>query len=982
MAYTRESFDRTAFEAHTPVHYDLRFEVLEDGQRVHVTAITTFVNQSSAPVSRVVLDYDAGTDEEHKSLVADQMSSTGVVLPTWDTDRDLKTSVFTAAIREHIDTITTVKRGLKITPFKGKIAVRLEKHILPGQQFALCITSTVLPSSKCLEGIYPDFTPPGVSSQTLISQCQQYGFRRITPSVDAMGAKALFTTHIETSSCDYKRVLSNGVIVGDDGSNNTFELHDVPMAPYLFFFGAGHWETHYRELEYSSGRKVQLEALVLPDTFSDTEIQASLDMTAKSVLWTNLCTGPERYNHPEETVKRVFELINQRDALKAELRQVYTQSLFLLSSSFAPEHAQNRLKLNLLAARRKLKTVYERTWTKPGYEYTGDVYREIVMQVSNYGGMENVGNTMVPVRTTMHSSRFYYTEQVKVHEFYHNLNGSEVTGESPLDIWINEAVTCVIEEWRAEDLFGKNQRRLTKVKKALKAVRDDMSPSARPILPSSFNHPDELISRVTYVKAPEFVRMVETFIGGPEVFVKGIDLYHTKHRYGNASTDDWLAAMEAVSESKSEITVQEFASKWLGETKSPTLSYRVDDDRGEVTVSGMDGFVVPVKWALVKDSVTVKEGLFIATHDSDTFLLLTDRDGYDFLSFAVGYSFFGRTDLSNAKIEDLELQAVSDPDIVNSYLAYREVVERIKFRSITAQSGGDESYENLFRALWSKFSPDERPAFLTEPTGALASHPELRHRYKDLDRARRALLIRQRQALEAKEREWPETVPSESSLFDLDDLKRSAIVGHLCDLERACVAVPGTLTQKESVVFHTATIAMASVDGMSLTDRSTVMHNMLETPELKFKEKIELVHLAEAWYVQRSDMTGLFLSTMVNLDTDDVVAILRDCLSRPYFDPDKVTHLRPLCHWPRGDMARSIMTDEGLALTFDLFKLAATEAKNTHVAGAVLSAFDDMALIQDPEKTKITEVLTKMKALGDAITPRLHDDLDKILAQL
>ena len=30
---------------------------------------------------------------------------------------------------------------------------------------------------------------------------------------------------------------------------------------------------------------------------------------------------------------------------------------------------------------------------------------------------------------------------VKVHEWYHNINGSEVTGQSPFQIWLNEAVT-------------------------------------------------------------------------------------------------------------------------------------------------------------------------------------------------------------------------------------------------------------------------------------------------------------------------------------------------------------------------------------------------------------------------------------------------------------------------------------------------------------------------------------------------------------
>jgi aminopeptidase N len=50
---------------------------------------------------------------------------------------------------------------------------------------------------------------------------------------------------------------------------------------------------------------------------------------------------------------------------------------------------------------------------------------------------------------------------------------------------------------------------------------------------------------MTYSKAPEFVRMVELTIGA-DAFTKGLDAYHTKFKYGNATTMDWIEAMEKV----------------------------------------------------------------------------------------------------------------------------------------------------------------------------------------------------------------------------------------------------------------------------------------------------------------------------------------------------------------------------------------------------------------------------------------------------
>ncbi len=36
---------------------------------------------------------------------------------------------------------------------------------------------------------------------------------------------------------------------------------------------------------------------------------------------------------------------------------------------------------------------------------------------------------------------YLYLEWIKIHEYYHSINGSQVTGESPFEIWLNEAGT-------------------------------------------------------------------------------------------------------------------------------------------------------------------------------------------------------------------------------------------------------------------------------------------------------------------------------------------------------------------------------------------------------------------------------------------------------------------------------------------------------------------------------------------------------------
>ena len=84
------------------------------------------------------------------------------------------------------------------------------------------------------------------------------------------------------------------------------------------------------------------------------------------------------------------------------------------------------------------------------YEYTGDTYRTICMSKSNFGGMENVGNTTIVTDAALvdwHTSdqSLLYADAVIVHEFEHNQCGSETTMETPFDIWLNEAYTVDVE---------------------------------------------------------------------------------------------------------------------------------------------------------------------------------------------------------------------------------------------------------------------------------------------------------------------------------------------------------------------------------------------------------------------------------------------------------------------------------------------------------------------------------------------------------
>ena len=71
----------------------------------------------------------------------------------------------------------------------------------------------------------------------------------------------------------------------------------------------------------------------------------------------------------------------------------------------------------------------------------------------------------------------------------------------------------------------------------------DAGPNAMPIEPRGYNRTQELISAMTYSKAPEFVNMVKLLIG-EATFNKGLDHYHTKVRAATrGQSGDWMWMM-------------------------------------------------------------------------------------------------------------------------------------------------------------------------------------------------------------------------------------------------------------------------------------------------------------------------------------------------------------------------------------------------------------------------------------------------------
>jgi aminopeptidase N len=212
---------------------------------------------------------------------------------------------------------------------KRTLVVELGRAVQPGEEVVVRTESTCQPDDKTLEGVYFDYTPKG-APQTLITQCQQYGFQRIVPCVDTMTSKTFYTTTIVADE-RYGSLISNGdlapahtdaagnVVFADAGAGRkqvVYHNHKVNMAPYLFFLGLGTYDVHRRVCEYPSGQTFLLELLCIPGVVERAaDAAAALAALHDSIIWVHLNTGPEQHLHGAERT-RIHALIVERERLR------------------------------------------------------------------------------------------------------------------------------------------------------------------------------------------------------------------------------------------------------------------------------------------------------------------------------------------------------------------------------------------------------------------------------------------------------------------------------------------------------------------------------------------------------------------------------------------------------------------------------------------------------------------------------------------
>ncbi|MEW6532472.1 MAG: DUF3458 domain-containing protein [Thermodesulfobacteriota bacterium] len=347
------------------------------------------------------------------------------------------------------------------------------------------------------------------------------------------------------------------------------------------------------------------------------------------------------------------------------------------------------------------------------YEYPMDVYRTICMNKSNFGGMENMGNTTIVTDAALideHTldQQLMYANAVIVHEFEHNQCGSETTMETPFDVWLNEAYTVDVERQFTAEIFDPTFVRLAQVDSIrsplLGPLSIEDSGRAGRIVRDGFNNPDELIDGVTYVKAAEVIRMLRLVLG-PETFKAAKTLYFSRYRNSNANTEQFFQCFEEASGR----SLEQFKKGWLYTIGYPkvtaemtyqpasrtcTLNLRQETD------AGARPFQVPIEVALVDAegrNLPGTERILELTQTQMSFMFEDVPEPPAFASLNRSYSFYGTFAQTDATAQALPLQVRMDTDLYNRVEAMRQLTDRQRITLLlTPEASVDQAWLTLY----------------------------------------------------------------------------------------------------------------------------------------------------------------------------------------------------------------------------------------------------------------------------------------------
>jgi len=229
-----------------------------------------------------------------------------------------------------------------------------------------------------------------------------------------------------------------------------------------------------------------------------------------------------------------------------------------------------------------------------GLEYDLDRYMIVAVDDFNAGAMENKGLNIFNSKyilarpETATDADYEGIEAVVAHEYFHNWTGNRVTCRDWFQLSLKEGLTVFRDQEFSADVGSRAVKRISDVT-LLRTHQfpEDAGPMAHPVRPESYIEINNFYTLTVYEKGAEVIRMLQTILGR-DLFVKGLDLYLSRHDGQAVTTDDFVQAMAdilAYNHRPEEADRLEIFKRWYRTPGTPRLKVRSVHDPEAATLT-------------------------------------------------------------------------------------------------------------------------------------------------------------------------------------------------------------------------------------------------------------------------------------------------------------------------------------------------------------------------------------------------------------
>lgn len=355
-----------------------------------------------------------------------------------------------------------------------------------------------------------------VSGQSLFTQCEAEGFRRITYFADRPDVMSTYQVELRAHRKQFPTLLSNGNLMEEidlgDG-RHACRWHDpFPKPCYLFALVAGQFDLREQTVQTRSGKSVVLQIYSDPGTRDRTEW--AMQSLERSLRWDEQRFGLEL------DLDR-FMIVAARDF---NMGAMENKGLNIFNAAYVLADAQTATDANFQAIEAVIGHEYFHNWT---------------------------GNRV--------TCRDWF--QLSLKEGLTVFRDQEFTADMLAQGLQAQAAASARAVKRIDDVV------------MLRAAQfpEDAGPMAHPIRPESFEEVSNFYTATVYEKGAEVIRMMHTLLG-EETFQAGMQEYFKRHDGQAVTCDDYVAALEHAWQQRDASKDLRAFRHWYSQAGTPRVS--------------------------------------------------------------------------------------------------------------------------------------------------------------------------------------------------------------------------------------------------------------------------------------------------------------------------------------------------------------------------------------------------------------------------